>query len=447
MSAVIVDSKSISTHDTYLSGLLPTTTAAHAVTHEWHSTLRANAAQRVRALPFPTTRDEEWRFNDFSLMCKTAFAPAVAAPALTSADIAPFLLPEAANSRLVFVNGVHAAHLSSSALPAGVVATHFTAMLTNETLRTQLARHAPFQHEAFVALNTSHMQDGALVMLSKNTACATPLHLLFISTTGTAPVASHPRCLIVAEPGSACTLIEDYVCLSTASPSPTYFTNAVTEIVIADDATVRHTRLQRDSISAFHVGYAAVRLGRNSCYDSNSITFGARLSRYNLHITQTAEGANCTLNGLALISGRQVADTHTVMDHTRPNGNSTQLHKCIVDGGAHAIFNGKIFVRKDAQHTNSTQSSRNLLLSNKGRIDTKPQLEIFADDVKCAHGATVSQLETEEMFYLNSRGLNANTARNLLIYAFAEEIIDKVPVASLRQRLSQTVSSQMGEVV
>ncbi len=444
MSAVM---QSVTSHDSYLTGLLPATVTAQTATPEWLTALRADAAQRVRALPFPTTRDEEWRFSDFSLMCKTTFAPAIAAATLTTADIAPFLLPEATHGRLVFVNGVHAQHLSSSSLPQGVIVTTFTAGLASETLRTHLAQYATFQNEAFVALNTSHAHDGALVVLGKNTACATPLHVLFVSTASTTPVATFPRCLIVAEPGSECTLIEDYVHLSTTRTASTYFTNAVTEIVIAENAIVRHTRLQRESSSAFHVGHAAIHLSHNSVYDSNSITFGARLSRYNLNIIQNAEGANCTLNGLVLISGRQMADTHTVMDHTQPNGNSAQLHKCIVDGGAHAIFNGKIFVRKDAQHTHSTQSSRNLLLSNKGRVDTKPQLEIFADDVKCAHGATVSQLETEEMFYLNSRGLNANTARNLLIYAFAEAIIDKVPVNSLKQRLSQKVSSQVGEVV
>ena len=438
--------QSVVPHDAYLTSLLPATAIPQTIpaapqytAPEWLTALRTEAAQRVRALPFPTTRDEEWRFSDFSLMCKTTFSPAIVAPALTLTDIEPFILPEAANSRLVFVNGTYAAHLSSSTLPSGVTAAPFTTASNTDMLRTHLGQHATFQNETFVALNTSHMQGGALIVLSKNTSCTTPLHLLFINTASTTPVASYPRCLLVAEAGSTGTLIEDYVCIA----QPTYFTNSVIEIVIADDATVQHTRLQRESRSAFHVGYGAVRLGRNSCYDSNNIAFGARLSRYNLHITQSAEGATCTLNGLALISGRQMADTHTVMDHTQPNGNSAQLHKCIVDGGAHAVFNGKIFVRKDAQHTNSTQSSRNLLLSNKGRVDTKPQLEIFADDVKCAHGATVSQLETEEMFYLNSRGLNATTARNLLIYAFAEEIIDKVPVASLKQHLSQTVSNQM----
>lgn len=430
-------------HDPYLAGMLPATTTPGIPA--WLAILRAEAALRTRTLPFPATHDEDWRFSDFSLMRKTVFAHAVAAPALTLADINAFVLPEAANSRLVFINGAYAPHLSSLTPQQGITVKNLAAAWAthSDILHAHIAQHVSIHHEAFAALNTSHTQDGALMVISKNTACAAPIHLLFVSTVKTAPAASHPRCLVVAEQGSACSIIEDYVCLE----QNTYFTNAVTEIAIAEDATVYHTRLQRDSGTAFHVGYAAVRLARNSRYSSNSITLGARLSRYDLRITQAGEGSECSINGLALISGRQMADTHTLMDHTQPHGNSAQLHKCIVEGGAHAVFNGKIFVRKDAQHTHSTQSSRNLLLSSKGRVDTKPQLEIFADDVKCAHGATVSQLETEEMFYLNSRGLNASTARNLLIYAFAEEVIDRVPVASLRHALSNTVSSQMGEVM
>lgn len=257
----------------------------------------------------------------------------------------------------------------------------------------------------------------------------------------TAQQASYPRCLVIAEAGSTCALIEDYVCLNQG----VYFTDAVCEITLGENAAVEHTRLQRESPSAFHMAYGAVALARGSNYTAHNIAFGARISRHDLRITQNGEAAQCTLNGLALISGRQIADTHTVMDHAKPNGQSTQLHKCIADGGAHAVFNGKIFVRKDAQHTHAAQQSRNLLLSNKARIDTKPQLEIFADDVKCAHGATVSQLETEEMFYLNSRGLSPLTARNLLIYAFAEEIVDRIPVTSLIKQLSKTLSEQILE--
>lgn len=224
-----------------------------------------------------------------------------------------------------------------------------------------------------------------------------------------------------------------------------YCTAAVTEITVEENASVQHTRLQREAHGAFHIGYGAVALKRDSVYRANSLTFGARLSRHDLRVAQNGEGARCTLNGLALMAGRQLADTHTVIDHAVPNGKSEQLHKCIVDDGAHAVFNGKIFVRKDAQHTDAAQQSRNLLLSNKGRVDAKPQLEIFADDVKCAHGATVNQLEADEMFYLNSRGLDANAARDLLIYAFAEDIIDRIPVASLKRRLSEELSSRILE--
>jgi Fe-S cluster assembly protein SufD len=198
-------------------------------------------------------------------------------------------------------------------------------------------------------------------------------------------------------------------------------------------------RLQREGEKAFHIGQCSVKLARNAYYNSDAISLGARLSRYNLDVVQAGEGAECILDGLALISGRQHADTHSAIDHAYPHGKSTQLHKCIVGGTAHAVFNGKIFVREGAQLINSEQSSRNLLLSDKAKVDTKPQLEIFADDVKCAHGATVGQIEPEELFYLKSRGINETAARNLLTYAFAAEIIDRIPIPSLVLKLHHAV--------
>jgi Fe-S cluster assembly protein SufD len=197
--------------------------------------------------------------------------------------------------------------------------------------------------------------------------------------------------------------------------------------------------VQRDNGAAFHIANCAVSLARASRYQSVSVALGARISRYNLNVQQVAEGAECAIDGLALISGRQLADTHTCIDHARPHGVSRQLHKCIVDGAARAVFNGKIMVRPGAQRTDSRQSSRNLLLTAQARVDTKPQLEIFADDVKCAHGATVGQLDSEEVFYLRSRGLSDAAARNLLTYAFGAEIIDRIPVATLKHRLEQVV--------
>jgi Fe-S cluster assembly protein SufD len=263
-----------------------------------------------------------------------------------------------------------------------------------------------------------------------------PVHLLFIATQK--EVASHPRCLLIAEPSSTVTVLEDYVTLQ----EETYITNTVTEIVLADNATVNHVRIQRDSKQSFHMANCSVSLARASRYHSVSITLGARISRYNLNVQLKDEGAECAADGLALISNHQLADTHTCIDHTKPHCTSRQLHKCIIDDAAHAVFNGKIMVRPGAQLTNSTQSNRNLLLTSKARIDTKPQLEIFANDVKCAHGATVGQLDNEEIFYLRSRGLSEVTARNLLTYAFGAEIIDRIPIASLKFRLEQTVLEQ-----
>ncbi len=234
------------------------------------------------------------------------------------------------------------------------------------------------------------------------------------------------------------TVVEDYVALQEEA----YFTNAVTEIALADNARVNHIRVQRDSGPAFHIANCAVSLAHASRYQSVSVALGARISRYNLNVLQAAEGAECAIDGLALIAERQLADTHTCIDHAKPHGTSRQLHKCIVGGAAHAVFNGKIVVRPGAQLTDSSQSSRNLLLTGKARVDTKPQLEIFADDVKCAHGATVGQLDNEEVFYLKSRGLSDVAARNLLTYAFGAEIIDRIPIASLKHRLEQTVLEQ-----
>jgi Fe-S cluster assembly protein SufD len=268
--------------------------------------------------------------------------------------------------------------------------------------------------------------------------CEKPVHLLFVAAQPN--VASYPRCIVVAESGSDCTVVEEYV----GHVEDAYFTNAVSEIAVAAGARVRHVRLQRESAKAFHISSCAVSLGKDATYASQTITLGARLSRYDLGVALNGEGASAALDGLALIGARQLADTHTLIDHAQPNGRSDQLHKTIVDGAAHAVFNGKIFVRPGAQLTDSSQQSRNLLLSDKATVDTKPQLEIFADDVKCAHGATVGQLDREQLFYLMSRGLHERAARNLLTYAFGAAVIERIPVRSVVQRLERAVMAQTG---
>ena len=417
----------------YLDSLLRGQPPASPLT--WLNELRANAVDRVGALTVPTTRDEDWRFTDISPLTKLSFQPAQAAAPLAPAAVEQWAIPEAA-SRLVFVDGIYAPEHSFNR--AGFTVENLACGATAHTaaVRAQLGRHAVFERNAFAALNTAFLHDGALIVVPRDMALAAPLHLLYIATRKLA--ASYPRCLLIAESGSAVTLVEDFVALQ----SETYFTNAVTEIALAGNAQVHHVRVQRDSAEAFHFTNCAVSLAQASRYHSVSVALGARISRHNLGVLLAAEGAECSIDGLALIGARQLADTHSLIDHALPQCTSRQLHKCIVDGAAHAVFNGNIMVRAGAQRSDSSQSSRNLLLSGKARVDTKPQLEIFADDVKCAHGATVGQLDVDEVFYLKSRGLSDTAARKLLTYAFGAEVIERIRVASLRNRLEQTVMTQ-----
>ncbi len=420
------------TSSSYLSSLLNGQPRPAASPSASLNTLRAAAVERVGVLTVPTTRDEDWRFTDISLLTKMSFHPVHTVSNLQAADVEHFYIKEA-TTRLVFVDGVYAPHLSNLAAD-GVKVSNLASGITEHA--AHLGQHVEFQHNVFAALNTAFLHDGALVIVPRDVSVATPVHLLFIATQK--EVVSYPRCLLLAEPGSAATVIEDYVSLQDEA----YLTNAVTEIALADNARVHHIRVQRENMQAFHIANCAVSLAQGSNYQSVSVALGARISRYNLNVLQTAPGAECTVDGLALISGNQLADTHTCIDHAQPHGVSRQLHKCIVGGSAHAVFNGKIMVRQGAQRTDSQQSSRNLLLTGRAQVDTKPQLEIFADDVKCTHGATVGQLDSEEVFYLQSRGLSETAARNLLTYAFGAEIIDRIPVASLKIQLEKTVNEQ-----
>jgi Fe-S cluster assembly protein SufD len=418
----------------YLEQLLRGLPDLPAGTRGWLHALRADALERANALAVPTTRDEDWRFTDLSPLYRSTFQRAEAPAGISAAQIAGWTVPEA-GSRLVFLDGHFVPGLSDLHPKAGVTVTPLAAAVagSDPLLGEHLARYAGFRDEPFVAVNTAWLQDGALVTVARNHAARRPVHLLFVSTR--AEAASYPRLLVVAQPGSECTLIEDFVSLHEGA----YLTNAVAEIAVAANAGVRHVRLQREAKAAFHIGACSVRLERDSRFESVAVALGARISRYNLNVTQTGEGAECQLDGLALIESRQLADTHTCLDHTRPDGRSRQMHKCIVGGAAHAVFNGRIVVRPGAQRTASAQQSRNLLLSDKAHVDTKPQLEIFADDVKCAHGAAIGQLDAEHVFYLKSRGLSEATARDLLTFAFATEVVARIPVPSLVKRLEEAV--------
>jgi Fe-S cluster assembly protein SufD len=408
--------------------------------------LRAEAVSQLDRLTLPTLRDEAWRFTDISRLTKQSFSPASSASFLEAADIAHFCIEEA-SIRLVFVDGIYAPQLSTPASAASnsrvVVCSLPTALATHgAVVEAHLGRYVAGGDNVFAALNTAFLQDTAVVVVPRNVSLAAPVHLLFIATQK--DVVSTPRCLVVAETGSVATVVEDYVVLYQPRwQEEAHFTNAVTEIALQDQARVNHIRVQREGAHAFHIANCAVSVGRSSNYQSVSVALGAQISRYNLDVS-LAEGAECAVDGLALIAANQLADTHTTIDHTQAHGVSRQLHKCIVGGSAHAVFNGRILVRQGAQRTDSVQSNRNLLLTGKAHVDTKPQLEIFADDVKCAHGATIGQLDPEEVFYLKSRGLSDAASRSLLTYAFAGEIIDRIPVVSLKHQLQQRVLAQTG---
>jgi Fe-S cluster assembly protein SufD len=407
----------------------------------WLEQLRLDAFKRAEALSFPTSRQDDWRFTDLSPLFQHDFHPVDSFAKLTLSRIKNFLIP--ASIRLVFVDGCYSAELSDLGLSdltrtqSGVTAGSLTEHFGDQLLEENFGRYAPYKQDAFVALNTNFFEDGAWVHVAKEVSA--PIHLLHVATRREVASAIYPRCMVVMEPSSRATVVEDYVGLDDGI----YFSNAVTEVVLKEHAQLQHVRMQREERNAFHVGHCSVQAGKNSVYAAVSVALGARLSRHTLHVTQQGEGAEMHLDGLALIAGRQIADTHTLIDHAVPRGKSVQLHKCIADGAAHAIFSGKIIVHAGAIKSDSAQSSRNLLLSDKARIDTQPQLEIFNDDVSCKHGATVGQIDLDALFFLKSRGLSEARARNLLTHAFAAEIITKIPVPSLVESLNRMILERM----
>jgi Fe-S cluster assembly protein SufD len=425
-------SEVVSNH--YLEDLLKTYPQHVTSALPWFNQLRNEAVDRVSALKMPTTRDEEWRFTDISPLTEVPFQVAQTITQLQPSEIKHHYFQEA-TTRLVFIDGQYAPALSTISNDSGIVVGNLSTLLTSYSanIAPHLGRYASFSDNIFAALNTAFLHDGAVIIVPRNISIAPPIHLLFIATQK--QVTSYPRCLIIAEPGSHVTVVEDYI----ARQEVPYVTNSVTEVSVADNAHVNHIRLQRDSHQAFHIANCTATLAQASNFQSINVALGARISRCNLNVQLASEGAECTVSGLALIKKNQLADTHTFIDHIKPNGTSRQLHKCIVDGAAHAVFNGKIMVQPNAQQTDSSQTSRNLLLTGQAQVDTKPQLEIFADDVKCAHGATVGQLDPEEIFYLKSRGLSEPVARNLLTYAFGAEIIDRIPIISLKDQLEKAV--------
>jgi Fe-S cluster assembly protein SufD len=407
--------------------------------------LRKSAIARFDELGFPTARTEDWRFTSVAPLLQAAggWSPGFSRSSprdRLKAGLQPSLahVPGTdAACRLVFLNGHYAPELSAlPPLPAGVVVGSLAQGLEGhaELVEAHLGRHACFDDNAFTALNTAFFRDGALVVLPRNAVLEQPTYLVFVTAAGSAEV-SHVRNLVVAGTAAQATLVEVYAGLGEGA----YFTCAVTEVVAEDGAILDHCKLQQEGPGAFHFANTQVHQGRASSFTSHFVGFGGRWVRNEVRALLDAEGCECTLNGLYRASGRQHADNHTVIDHARPHCASHELYKGILDGQAHAVFNGKIFVHQDAQKTDAKQTNQTLLLSDDATINTKPQLEIYADDVKCTHGATVGQLDAEALFYLRSRGIGKDDARSLLTFAFANDILGRIKVEPLRRRLEQTL--------
>jgi Fe-S cluster assembly protein SufD len=398
--------------------------------------LRQRAAQRFQELGLPNRRLEAWKYTDVSVLARSSFERA-AASSVSPEAIQPFVYEGC--HQLVFVNGHWAPELSRvETLPTGCILGSLAEALPKHSnlIELYLGKGASFEDHAFTALNTAFLEDGAFLYLPPGTVIEKPIHLLFISTAKDQGTVSYPRNLIVAQAHSQATIIESYVGLE-----GNYFTCPVTEIVADENAVIDHYKIQREQLQAFHLATMQVQLGRNSIFSSLSIALGGALARTDLSASLDAEGIDCTLNGLYLVKGNQRVDHHIHVDHRQPHGTSHQLFKGLLDGTSQATFSGKVYVHPKAQKTDAQQSNRNLLLSEDALVHTNPQLEIFADDVKCSHGATVGQLDKEAIFYLRSRGLDEVAARRLLTYGFASDVLEQIKISALRDDLERLLST------
>lgn len=409
----------------------------------WVNRLRSEAIQAFADLGFPSTHLEEWKYTNVAPISGTVFQPA---PRERNGRLARTLqaspLYDLDCSRLVFVNGRYAPDLSSlEGLPKGTLATSLVEAFASHpaALEEHLGRYSDSQNHPFVALNTAFIEEGAFVQIPKGVVLDKPLYLLYLSTAGTEPWASHPRNLILVGQGSQASIIEGYLGFGEGA----YFTNAVTEFAVEENAVADYVKVQQEGAAAFHMATVRFHQARNSSLKSCSLALGSLLGREELGAVLDGEGAEALLNGLYVTTGRQLIDNHTVLDHAQPHCSSREFYKGVLDEKSTGVFNGKIIVRKDAQKTDSKQSDKNLLLSEDATINTKPQLEIYADDVKCTHGATIGQIDPDAIFYLRSRGIALAEARNLLVVAFAQDIIGRIKFDPLRERLKSGLMARL----
>ncbi|HVT88461.1 MAG TPA: Fe-S cluster assembly protein SufD [Tepidisphaeraceae bacterium] len=407
----------------------------------WMQDLCRRGLERFKQVGYPSNKLEEWRQTNVAPIAKTNFIAAQPNPDVSERDIRPFSFRDEASVELVFVNGYFAPPLSDlSSVPAGLRVASLASLFQRDSKRLEahLGRYALVDANPFAALNTGNLNDGAVVFLDRAVIAERPIHLLFLSAGSKSPMVSHPRVLVVASDNVDATIVETYAGIG----GGTYFTNAVSEIVIGNYARIDHCRLQHETLDAFHVSTTRAQVGRSSTFVTQSAALGSRMTRNDLNVVLSGEGAEATLNGLVLANGNQHVDNHTLLDHAAPNCASHELYKHVLGDSATGVFRGKILVRQTAQKTDSKQTSRSLLLSDDADMNSQPALEIYADDVKCTHGSTTGPVDDEMVFYLRSRGVSLEAARSLLIYAFAADITRRIQVEPVRRQLENHMAAQ-----
>lgn len=408
----------------------------------WLRRLREDAFARFCEVGFPTTHDEDWRFTNVSALAKTQFQLAESTK-LTQAELQPFQIDGA--TQLVFVNGKFSRELSSiESLPPGVAVNALADEISSNAKNAEihLGRYLNTQRDAFSALNTAFAEDGGFVSVRKGVVARQPICLLFVSTQTDQPLMTHPRNLIVIENEAQATIIEDYVSIGESMA----FCNTATELVVGENAVVSHYMIEREHNQAFNVSTLRIQQGRSANVSSHSVLLGGGLVRNNVHPVLAGEGSECLINGLFIGGGKQHLDNYMLVEHASPHCASRQFYNGILDDQAHGVFHGRIIVHKDAQKTDAKQTNRNLLLSDDARIDTKPQLEIYADDVKCTHGATIGQIEENALFYLRSRGIDEVSARKLLLLAFANECLDRMSAGPAREHVENLIHDHLQQL-
>jgi Fe-S cluster assembly protein SufD len=407
----------------------------------WLARLKANARDRFDTLGIPKPTDEDWRQTDVSAVAPFA-ATVASSGSVSAADLDRYTLAASLPCRAVLVNGRFDASLSRlSDLPAGVRVESLAATLASadESSAPHLGRAASIESAPFSALNTALFADGIRIMVDAGVEVGVPIHIVHVAVPGVAPIAIHPRTLVVAESRSRVTLVESFLSVGVG----TYLTNAVTELIAAQDAHVEHVKIQCEGASGRHVAAVAGHQARGAQLISHNVSFGAALARNDIGSRLDGPGAECRLYGLYVVDGEQHVDNHTWLDHAMPNCPSWEMYKGLLAERGRAVFNGRITVRDGAQKTDAKQSNKNLILGDEAAVFTRPQLEIHANDVKCTHGATIGRLDEESLFYLRTRGIGKVDARNVLIRAFADDVLDKIPVVAIREYLTEALHQRL----